>query len=355
MRDNNVRYFGQTMKDELPRVLEFGGLPPFTVVRLRDLACLFAEKGGREQYPLEEALDMLLRELRLKDKRGDKGRAKELLKVAECFGWVRTSREEKIVRILPPSSELEWLCHDFSACLENYDQDWSATKIRFAQFGRDLHRYFLERLRQYAFFYDFLCSYHTAKKEGVTATQIRDSSVNKITKVVAENLSRCGEMFGSITWNRFYWLEREWSRIKRTEQLYTQERFYPIQSDTLEQRMFREVATASYYQIKGMLSTTVQAYPGFISIPLLREYTCERLAIHREDFDEYLRGWCMSEAGSITLHRVRELQDECVPAIEAQLDKKGQAGFYLKPSDRKQVLRPLSVSGERFYYLSINL
>jgi len=242
-------------------------------------------------------------------------------------------------------------------------KSWYMTRTRYEDGGDILHRFLAQRHRPYAQLIDILQENPGQSSiDGLSAAGIDEVRIIEICKqskseCFLTNIGRVevfaewGQYFGTISKNQYFWKEL-FTTQKGEKKKRPRPRYYPIEQH-FDVSSFQQELENTYFILKRLLAPLAFVSP-YVEITLLREFVCENLRIHREDFDNALVSiWKQNLQRYELVKPAAELTRYGSVSAERQFEKRGAKIHFSASRHTKDILPPLTVGRNQFYYIRI--
>ena len=248
--------------------------------------------------------------------------------------------------------------------VQGYNKEsWYMTRTRYKDGGDIFHRFLAQRHRPYAQLIDILQENRGQLSiDGLSASGIDEVGIIEICKQSkgerfltnigrVEVFAEWGQYFGTIS-NNQYFLKELFITQKGEKKKRFRPRYYPIRQ-RLDVSSFQQELEKTYFVLKRLLAPLAFVSP-YVEITLLREFVCENLRIHREDFDNALISlWEQNLQRYELVKPAAELTKYGSVSAERQFEKRGGRIQFSAPRRTKGILPPLTVGRNQFYYIRI--
>ena len=170
---------------------------------------------------------------------------------------------------------------------------------------------------------------------------------------------------GSITKNQLYISEPKlkselWkpSKYRKKKRKHYFERYYFIAKEEVDISNFQTYVETFCSEFRRKFYT-IGGTSKSVPIPVLREYACEELQLHREIFDNLLiQLWRENENYRFVRPPLRNNDFGSIAAtyqIKREIgESDGDKKIILKDTSRRQIIPPITVNGYDYFYLTIS-
>ena len=304
-------------------------------------------------------------------------RAKNYIDLLEVLGFIRWTEKVFILRQNYQTTSDKGTIQDLLAIIDglitNYNNKWYATHTRWHSGGRLLHFLLEEKHQWYQQLVDILANHQPngAQSEsyvGLSKNQIISLSKGgeaELNNAGVGEYAKWGMYAGSITKNQLYTSEPKlkselWkpSKYRKKKGKHYFERYYFIAKEEVDISNFQTYVETFCSEFRRKFYT-IGGTSKSVPIPVLREYVCEELRLHREIFDNLLiQLWRENKNYRFVRPPLRNNDFGSVAAtyqIKREIgENNGDKKIILKDTSRRQIIPPITVDGYDYFYLTIS-
>ncbi|MBM3235450.1 hypothetical protein FJZ31_04055 [Candidatus Poribacteria bacterium] len=304
-------------------------------------------------------------------------RAKNYIDLLEILGFIELTGKFFILRQNYQTTSDKGTIQDLLAIIDrlikNYNETWYTTYTRWHSGGRLVHTLFEEKHPWYRQLLNILANHQPNDTQsesyvGLSKNQIINLSKGgeaELNNAGVEEYAKWGMYAGIVTKNQLYTSEPKlkselWkpSKHRKKKGKYYFERYYFIAKEEEDISNFQTHVETFCSEFRRKFYTIGGASRA-VPIPVLREYVCEELRLHREIFDNLLiQLWRENKNYRFVRPPLRNNDFGSVAAayqIRREIgEDNGDKKIILKDTSRRQIIPPITINGYDYFYLTIS-